>query len=156
MSIWDDFLKEENVKKIEKKNKQILFYKRICSSNKLNSQNNQNELSLSRFEVNIFDKKNKRNFKAQAVLDLHGYTVSRAMSIVQDFFFENAKQNIRNLLIITGGSEKVNKAIRVNFIDKVHNEFSPLVSMISTASKENGGTGAFYVKLRKNFNNTES
>ena len=149
MGVWEEFIKIENIDMLKRKNKKVLFRKK------------KDYLQFSRLQAKIeldyeyplpvyeFVRKDKRRFSKEAVLDLHGFTIAQAMSAVKDFLIANSQKKIRNALIITGGSLYVNKAIRENFLDKVNGEFSSLISMCSIAAKHDGGSGAFYIKIRK-------
>ena len=65
---------------------------------------------------------------------------------------KNHEQGNRNLLIITGkgqdGEGKIRKSLHT-WINKFG--FSKLVIFYTHASPKDGGYGAYYVRLRKNF-----
>lgn len=148
MNDWDLFIKD--VSKLKRKNKSVIFRKRFSVEGIENSEGDPFLLAdKSLFKVEAFSKKQKKDFREERYLDLHGMTVDDAMAATEEFLKASSLDGIRNVIIITGGSERLNKAIRSNFLAMAHNDFSYLISMVSTATREKGGTGAFYVKLRK-------
>lgn len=149
MNDWDLFIK--NVSKLKRKNNPVIFRKRFLVEEMKRFDGDLFLLTdKGPFNVEHFSKRQKRNFQGKRTLDLHGMTVDGAMTAVEEFLKTNFLEGIREVIIITGGSERLNKAIRSNFLVMVHRDFSYLVSMVSTAMRDKGGTGAFYVKLRKN------
>ena len=100
------------------------------------------------------DLKNLRSgrFTIQSTLDLHGYKLHDAEKNFYSFITKNYEQCNRNHLIITGkgqdGEGKISKSLHT-WINK--NELSKLVIFYTHASPKDGGYGAYYVRLRKNF-----
>ena len=100
------------------------------------------------------DLKNLRSgrFTIQSKLDLHGYKLHDAEKNFYNFITKSYEQGNRNLLIITGkgqdGEGKIRKSLHT-WINK--NELSKLVIFYTHASPKDGGYGAYYVRLRKNF-----
>ena len=100
------------------------------------------------------DLKNLRSgrFTTQSKLDLHGYKLHDAEKNFYNFISKSYEQGNRNLLIITGkgqyGEGKIRKSLH-SCINK--NELSKLVIFYTHASPKDGGYGAYYVRLRKNF-----
>ena len=100
------------------------------------------------------DLKNLRSgrFTIQSTLDLHGYKLHDAEKNFYNFITKNYEKGNRNLLIITGkgqdGEGKIRKSLHT-WINK--NNLSKLVIFYTHASPKDGGYGAFYVRLRKNF-----
>ena len=100
------------------------------------------------------DLKNLRSgrFTIQSKLDLHGYKLHDAEKNFYNFVTKSHEKGNRNLLIITGkgqdGEGKIRKSLHT-WINK--NELSKLVIFYTHASPKDGGYGAFYVRLRKNF-----
>ena len=91
-------------------------------------------------------------FTVQSKIDLHGYKVHDAEKIFYNFVIKSHQKGNRNLLIITGkgqdGEGKIRKSLHT-WINK--NELSKLVIFYTHASPKDGGYGAYYVRLRKNF-----
>ena len=107
------------------------------------------------FQSNIKSKKTR-------LLDLHGKTLDEANQIIENFIRKSHEDKVHKLIIITGKglhsiNEKdpyVSKDLGIlkysipNFI-KNNAELMELISNISEASVEDGGSGAFYIFLKK-------
>ena len=95
-------------------------------------------------------------------LDLHGKTLYEANQIIENFIRKSYEDKVHKLIIVTGkglhsNNEKdpyVSKDLGIlkysipNFI-KNNAELMELISNISEASVEDGGSGAFYIFLKK-------
>ena len=95
-------------------------------------------------------------------LDLHGQTLDEANRIIENFIRKSYEDKIHKLIIVTGkglhsSNEKdpyVSKDLGIfkhsipNFL-KNNAELMELISNISEASIEDGGSGAFYIFLKK-------
>jgi len=95
-------------------------------------------------------------------LDLHGQTLDEANRIIENFIRKSYKDKVHKLIIVTGkglhsSNEKdpyVSKDLGIlkysipNFL-KNNAELMELISNISEASIEDGGSGAFYIFLKK-------
>jgi DNA-nicking Smr family endonuclease len=106
----------------------------------------------------------KGRMKIEARLDLHGMTLADAQPAVRNFIIRHYASGKRCVLIITGkgsGSYKNNKTedlwfdpgpggIRRNFMGWLDApDLKPLILSVSPAQAPHGGTGAFYVLLRR-------
>ena len=111
---------------------------------------------------------NKDNFQSEIKskktrsLDLHGKTLDEANQIIENFIRKSYEDKVHKLIIVTGNglhssNEKdpyVSKDLGIlkysipNFI-KNNAELMELISNISEASVEDGGSGAFYIFLKK-------
>ena len=91
-------------------------------------------------------------FTIHSKIDLHGYKLNDAEKQFYNFVIKNHEKGNRNLLIITGkgqdGEGKIRKSLHT-WINKFG--FSKLVIFYTHASPKDGGYGAYYVRLRKNF-----
>ena len=108
-----------------------------------------------------FEKNNK--IKKTKSLDLHGYSLDDANQIIEDFIKKSYEQKISKLIIVTGkglhsDNEKnpyVSKDLGIlkhsipEFV-KNNLELMKIISDIKEASIEDGGSGAFYIYLKKN------
>jgi DNA-nicking Smr family endonuclease len=92
----------------------------------------------------------------QASLDLHGMTLAAAEKAVTRFLAESARQNLRVVLIVTGkgtrleGGRVFGGRIRAEFagwLERADNR--ALVAGMRAAHPRHGGSGAFYVLLRR-------
>ena len=101
-------------------------------------------------------------FKKTRSLDLHGKTLDEANQIIENFIRKSYEDKVHKLIIVTGkglhsSNEKdpyVSKDLGIlkhsipNFL-KNNDELMELISNISEASIEDGGSGAFYIFLKK-------
>ena len=92
----------------------------------------------------------------QASLDLHGMTLAAAEKAVTRFLTESAGRNLRVVLIVTGkgtrleGGRVFGGRIRAEFagwLERADNR--ALVAGMRAAHPRHGGSGAFYVLLRR-------
>ena len=95
-------------------------------------------------------------------LDLHGKTLDEANQIIENFIRKSYEDKVHKLIIVTGkglhsSNEKdpyVSKDLGIlkysipNFL-KNNAELMELISNISDASVGDGGSGAFYIFLKK-------
>ena len=95
-------------------------------------------------------------------LDLHGKTLDEANQVIENFIRKSYEDKIHKLIIVTGkglhsSNEKdpyVSKDLSIlkysipNFL-KNNADLMELISNISEASIEDGGSGAFYIFLKK-------
>jgi len=108
-----------------------------------------------------FEKNDK--IKKTKSLDLHGYSLDDANQTIEDFIKKSYEQKISKLIIVTGkglhsDNEKnpyVSKDLGIlkhSIPEYVKNnlELMKIISDIKEASIEDGGSGAFYIYLRKN------
>ena len=111
---------------------------------------------------------NKDNFKNQLEksktnsVDLHGYSLDEANKIIENFINKNHEQGIYKLIVVTGkgihsNNEKnpyVSKELGIlkysvpEFI-KNNNELMKKINDIKEADLNDGGSGAFYIYLKK-------
>ncbi len=111
---------------------------------------------------------NKDNFQSEIKskktrsLDLHGKTLDESNQIIENFIRKSYEDKVHKLIIVTGkglhsSNEKdpyVSKDLGIlkhsipNFL-KNNVELMELISNISEASIEDGGSGAFYIFLKK-------
>ena len=110
------------------------------------------------------DNKNikEKNFVTKSI-DLHGYTLEQANKTIEDFIIKSYEEKINKLIVVTGKgihsqNEKnpyVSKDLSIlkysvpEFISKNKN-LMKIIYDIKEAKIEDGGTGAFYIFLKKN------
>ena len=112
------------------------------------------------------DFKNKNTFISKTkIIDLHGFTLEEANKAVEEFINKSFKEKINKLIIVTGkgihsDNEKnpyISKNLSIlkysvpEFISKNKNLMN-LINNIKDAKVEDGGSGAFYIFLKKNKN----
>ena len=100
--------------------------------------------------------------KKTRTLDLHGKSLEEANKIIENFIKKSFEDRVKKLIIVTGKglhskNDKdpyVSKDLGIlkysipNFL-KNNAELMELISNISEASIEDGGSGAFYIFLKK-------
>ena len=105
---------------------------------------------------------NKIIVKRTRSLDLHGKTLDEANSIIENFIKKSYEEKVQKLIIVTGkglhsDNEKdpyVSKDLGIlkysipEFI-RNNEDLMKIISNISEASVKDGGTGAFYIFLKK-------
>tara|TARA_Y100000741_G_scaffold325201_1_gene276558 strand:- start:88 stop:507 length:420 start_codon:yes stop_codon:yes gene_type:complete len=106
--------------------------------------------------------KKEKNPKIRSV-DLHGYTLEQANKFIYDFIINSYKNEIKKIIVVTGkglhsDNEKnpyVSKDLSIlkysvpEFILNNKNLMAK-INEIKEANIEDGGSGAFYIFLKKN------
>ena len=137
--------------------------------NKRNKENKSDQKNWEEFindPTNIFDKDNidskKRDSFKKFKFDLHGYSIDKANSKIEELILKCLKEGIREILIITGKGihskneenvyvskdfSKLQSTIP-NFI-KNNSSINSNISSIKVAPEELGGNGALVIKLKK-------
>ena len=105
----------------------------------------------------------KKVFLKTKLIDLHGYTLEQANKSIENFIIKSYEEKINKLIVVTGKgihsqNEKdpyVSKDLSIlkysvpEFISKNKN-LMKVINDIKDANIEDGGTGAFYIFLKKN------
>ena len=104
----------------------------------------------------------KTIIKKTRSLDLHGKTLDEANSIIEKFIKKSYEEKVQKLIIVTGkglhsNNEKdpyVSKdlgILKYSIPEFVRNneKLMQIISSIGEASVKDGGTGAFYIFLKK-------
>ena len=108
-----------------------------------------------------FKHQKKKIFKTRSI-DLHGYTLDDANRTIENFINKAYLENINKLIVVTGKglhsqNEKdpyVSKELGIlkysvpEFISN-NSSLMNLINEISDAAIEDGGSGAFYIFLKK-------
>lgn len=85
-----------------------------------------------------------------ATLDLHGHTQVTAASALESFLARQRRQGARCVLVITGKGKLGEGVLRRRFLDWITSkDAGALVSGYAQAHQRHGGSGAFYVFLRR-------
>ena len=101
-------------------------------------------------------------FKVKSI-DLHGYTLEEANKTIEKFIYQSFREKINKLIVVTGKglhsqNEKdpyVSKDLSIlkysvpEFIEN-NKSLMNIINEIKDASIEDGGSGAFYIFLKKN------
>ena len=104
----------------------------------------------------------QKSFKVKSI-DLHGYALEEANKTIENFIHQSFREKINKLIVVTGKglhsqNEKdpyVSKDLGIlkysvpEFIENNKNLMS-IINEIKDASIEDGGSGAFYIFLKKN------
>ena len=109
-----------------------------------------------------FKSSKQKTFKVRSI-DLHGYTLEEANKTIEEFIHKSFREKINKLIVITGKglhsqNDKdpyVSKDLSIlkysvpEFVENNHDLMNKIVE-IKNASIEDGGSGAFYIYLKKN------
>jgi len=109
-----------------------------------------------------FKSSKQKTFKVRSI-DLHGYTLEEANKTIEEFIHKSFKEKINKLIVVTGKglhsqNEKdpyVSKNLSIlkysvpEFIES-NKSLMNIINEIKDASIEDGGSGAFYIFLKKN------
>ena len=104
----------------------------------------------------------EKSFKIKSI-DLHGYTLEQANNAIEKFILESFREKINKLIVVTGKglhsqNEKdpyVSKDLSIlkysvpEFIES-NKSLMKIINEIKDANIEDGGSGAFYIYLKKN------
>ena len=107
-------------------------------------------------------KKTNKTFSTKSI-DLHGYTLEEANKAVENFITKSFKDSINRLIVVTGkgihsNNEKnpyVSKDLSIlkfsvpDFISN-NQKLMRMIYDIQDAKIQDGGSGAFYIYLKKN------
>lgn len=86
----------------------------------------------------------------EARIDLHGYTQDEAQMALEDFLARSRARGLRVVLVITGKGRLGEGVIRARFTDWLGSPaMSQHASGYAPAHARHGGSGAFYVRLRR-------
>jgi len=104
----------------------------------------------------------KKNKKTRSI-DLHGFTLDEANKTIENFINKAFSENINKLIIVTGkGLHSENEKdpyvskdlgiLKYSVPEFISNNASlmSMINEITDAKIEDGGTGAFYIYLKKN------
>ena len=108
-------------------------------------------------------KSSKQKFFKVKSIDLHGYTLEEANKTIEEFIYQSFAEKINKLIVVTGKgihsqNEKdpyVSKDLSIlkysvpEFIEN-NKSLMSLINEIKDATIEDGGSGAFYIFLKKN------
>ena len=106
---------------------------------------------------------NKKKIFETRSIDLHGYTLEQANKAIEDFINKAFLENVNKLIVVTGkgihsDNEKdpyVSKELGIlkysvpEFISN-NTSLMSMINEITDAKIEDGGSGAFYIFLKKN------
>ena len=109
-----------------------------------------------------FKSSKQKSFKIKSI-DLHGYTLDEANNTIEKFIHDCFKEKINKLIVVTGkGNHSQNEKdpyvsknlgiLKYSVPEFIENNKSlmSIINEIKDASIEDGGSGAFYILLKKN------
>ena len=120
--------------------------------------------------INSTDKLPNKDFKYQKnknlkvrSIDLHGYTLDEANKTIENFINKAFSENVNKLIVVTGkGLHSENEKdpyvskelgiLKYSVPEFISNNISlmSMINEITDAKIEDGGSGAFYIFLKKN------
>ena len=106
---------------------------------------------------------NKKKIFETRLIDLHGYTLDAANKTIEDFINKAFLENVNKIIVVTGkgihsDNEKdpyVSKELGIlkysvpEFISN-NTSLMSMINEITDAKIEDGGSGAFYIFLKRN------
>jgi DNA-nicking Smr family endonuclease len=108
-----------------------------------------------------FQHQKKKNLKIRSI-DLHGYTLDEENKTIEDFINKAFSENVNKLIIVTGkGLHSENEKdpyvskdfgiLKYSVPEFITNNASlmNMINEITDAKIEDGGSGAFYIYLKK-------
>ena len=119
-------------------------------------------LSKDKLPNKDFKPVNKNVLKVRSI-DLHGYTLEQANNVIEEFILKAYEEKVGKIIVVTGKGihsdvEKdpyVSKDLSIlkysvpEFINNNQN-LTRVINDIQDATIEDGGSGAFYIILKKN------
>ena len=109
-----------------------------------------------------FKYQKNKNLKVRSI-DLHGYTLDEANKTIENFINKAFSENINKLIIVTGkGLHSENEKdpyvskdlgiLKYSVPEFINNNASlmNMINQITDAKIEDGGSGAFYIFLKRN------
>ena len=114
----------------------------------------------------LSDKDLKKNINKSIktkLIDLHGYSLESANQVIENFIIKSFEEGVTKLIVITGkGLHSKNQnnpyvskdlsILKYSVPEYIWNNqnLARIVDLIQDARIEDGGSGAFYVYLKKN------
>ena len=119
-----------------------------------------NKKKLPNKDLNL---KNNNENNITKIIDLHGFSLESANNKVEDFINYCSKKHVKRIIVITGKGLR-SKTIENPYVSKKHSilkysipnfikskpDLMKMIKMITEATIEDGGQGAFYIYLKKN------
>jgi len=130
-----------------KKDRDVLSAGKISPSAKMAG-----SYALNIFDSAVHNKIARGNLHIEARVDLHGLTQEQAYSLLLRFLQSARHRELRHILIITGkGGASGNGGILQQAVPRwlATASFRLYVNAFESASRQHGGAGALYVRLRR-------
>jgi len=118
----------------------------------------QSDISFEDKDLNIYQPSKKSKFDLK--FDFHGYSIHDAFEKVDEIFDFSKKKKLASILIVTGKGQRSQVSqdpyksqdlslLRYAIPDYIKKNYLNRIISISIASVENGGEGAYEIKLKK-------
>ena len=141
--VWENYV--SNFEKSVLSLKGDSIKKRKLSNNKI-------VIKKKEKSLNSFKNFKRKKIEPDISLDLHGYTLYSARSLLQKFVSNCYEKNIRNVLIITGKGQNNKGALKEEvprwLSDKIFNKY--LINF-NIAPRNFGGEGALLIRIKNKF-----
>tara|TARA_Y100000590_G_C15392168_1_gene890480 strand:+ start:239 stop:667 length:429 start_codon:yes stop_codon:yes gene_type:complete len=109
--------------------------------------------------------KNKIFTKTQKIIDLHGFSLEKANQLVEKFILDCFEKGVNKITVITGKGLR-SKSVENPYLSKdlsilrysvpefikSRKNLIKFIKTIKEADNQHGGSGAFYIFLKKNKN----
>ena len=103
----------------------------------------------------------EKNIEEVRTVDLHGFTLDKANSFIEEFIIESYKKKTKKIVVITGKGLRskthndpyVSRDFSIlknsvpNYI-KTNKNLTKIINTIEEADANDGGDGAFYIHLK--------
>jgi DNA-nicking Smr family endonuclease len=105
-------------------------------------------MGLEAGQLHPMKRKIHRNFSIEKTIDLHGLKKDEAFERLLHFFGKCQLENVKRVMVITGGNPMKKSIIRSSFQKWVKESFGNYIVSCSQAKIQHGGQGAFYLILK--------
>ena len=157
INILDNQSKKAGFKSVTKSAKSNILPQIQISPNYLNSTSNKHTPSDLRYEeASAMDGASSKKLRAgkfdvEATLDLHGMTQQSAYLTLQRFIQTSVSNQFRTILVITGKGSEGRGVLRNQFPEWLKTDAcAQYILAFGQAQAKDGGSGAFYIRLRRN------
>lgn len=156
-NIVDNQSKKAGLKPVAKSAKSKIQPQKQISPNQQNSTSNKHTPSDLRYqEASGMDGASSKKLRAgkfdvEATLDLHGMTQQSAYLSLQRFIQTSVLNQFRTILVITGKGSEGRGVLRNQFPEWLKTDAcAQHILAFGQAQAKDGGSGAFYIRLRRN------
>ena len=119
-------------------------------------------LSKDKLPNKDFKSRKKNSLKVRSI-DLHGYTLEHANNVIEEFILKAYEEKVGKLIVVTGKGIHSNvemdpyvsknlSILKYSVPEFINNnqKLMKVINDIQDATIEDGGSGAFYIFLKKN------
>ena len=118
----------------------------------ISTQNSHNHKEICKAPLNEIKKIKNNKIKIERSLDLHGLTSNTAEINFYNFINTSYIKKLRLLLVITGKGQNGEGVLKQNILKWINNkEVNQYILYYDEALNKDGGSGAYYIFLKKNF-----